>query len=174
MIRAKDGAPGLAENVRRELRKTFPRAPEPRVVPLGEAVRDYISPQRFTTSVLGIFAFLGLTLSAAGVYGVMRQWVASRVSEIGVRMAVGAQRGDIFRLVVGQGMVVAIVGAVAGLGGAFGATRLLESMLYGVTATDALVFTSVPLILAIVALAACALPASRAVAVDPITALRYE
>ena len=164
----------LADPAKGVIRSMDPNLPVSDIETLDEVIAASLAPRRVTMILLGAFAGLALLLAAIGLYGVLAYTVARRRQEIGVRMAVGAQRRDIFRLVVGQGMFVAAIGAIAGVGGAFGATRFLSTMLYGVTTTDALVFTSVPLILAVVAFAACALPARRAVGVDPITALRYE
>jgi ABC-type antimicrobial peptide transport system permease subunit len=117
---------------------------------------------------------LALLLAAIGIYGVMAYNVAQRVREIGIRMALGADAGQVLRSVVKEGMMLAGAGAVLGIAGAFGVTRILQAYLYGVTTTDPVAFAATALLLGLVALGACWIPARRATRVDPILALRHE
>jgi hypothetical protein len=130
--------------------------------------------RRFAAGLMGVFAGLALTLAAIGIYGVMSSAVAQRGREIGIRMALGARAGDILRMVVGQGLLVCGIGVTLGLAGAFGLTRLLGSLLYGVGAYDPATFVSVTLLLFVAAGLACFIPARRATRVDPLMALRHE
>ena len=133
-----------------------------------------VAGQRFNTSLLGIFATVALLLAMIGVFGVINYSVAQRTHEIGIRIALGAQRGDVFRLVVGQGLILALIGVGVGAAGAFVLTRLITGMLYGVSPTDGPTFVMVSLVVTAVAFLACYLPARRATRVDPLVALRYE
>jgi predicted permease len=141
---------------------------------LDELVSGTVANQRFAMILLSIFAGLALVLSAVGVYGVISYLVSQRTREIGVRVALGAQRSDVLRLILGDGARLALFGVAIGLAASLGLTRLLGKMLFGVRATDPITLAAVTVILAAVAFLACYIPARRAVRVDPIVALRYE
>ena len=141
---------------------------------LGEIVHESSSRQRFLALLLGLFAGLALMLAAVGNYGVIAYSVAHRTHEIGIRMALGAGWRSVMGMVLREGMGMAVTGVVAGLAGAWGLTRFLASLLYGVRPTDLITFVSVPLLLVAVSFLACYVPARRATRVDPTVALRYE
>ena len=141
---------------------------------LDEVFSSSVAGQRFNALLLGLFGGLALVLAMVGVFGVINYSVAQRTHEIGIRLALGAQRRDVFKLVVGQGLLLALLGVAIGSGGAFALTRLLTSLLYGVSPTDAETFVIISLLLTVVALLACYIPARRATKVDPLVALRYE
>jgi len=141
---------------------------------LEKVVSDSIAQPRFNMVLLAIFAGLALILASVGIYGVMSYSVTQRTQELGVRMALGAQRRDIFSLVLKQGIILALIGVGIGVAGAIGLSKVLGSVLYGISATDPLTFISVALIMIVVALVACFFPARKATKVDPLTAMRYE
>jgi len=130
--------------------------------------------QKFSMDMLGAFAGFALLLAAVGVYGVMSYLVTQGTRDIGVRIALGAQQSDILRLVLKQGMMLTLVGIIAGLAGAAALSRVMGSLLFGVDSTDLLTFSTVAILLALIAFAACYIPARRAMRVDPLVALRYE
>jgi putative ABC transport system permease protein len=144
------------------------------VATVSQRMSDSVAQPRFYAVMLGAFAFVALALAAVGLYGVMSYAVSQRTKEIGIRMALGAGRGDVIGLVAGQGMMVTIAGIGVGLAGAFAVTRYLESMLFGVTPFDPPTVGAVTLLLATVAALASYIPARHATRVDPMVALRYE
>jgi len=141
---------------------------------MEELIRDSIGTRRFALTILILFAGLALVLAMSGIYGVISYSVSQRTQEIGIRMALGASAADVLRLVLGQFMRLTVIGVVLGLIGAYALTRLMTSLLFGVTPTDVATFVLVALILSLVALVACLIPARRATRVDPLVALRYE
>ena len=137
-------------------------------------IDDSLAPQRFNLSLLGLFAGLAIFLAAVGVYGVLSYSVAQRSHEIGVRIALGAQPAGVLGMVVGEGLKLALAGAAIGVAGALALTQLMGSLLYGVTAHDPVTFAGVVVLISVVSMAACYIPARRAARVDPMVALRYE
>jgi putative ABC transport system permease protein len=137
-------------------------------------VADSVARQRFSMLLLGIFAGLALVLAAVGIYGVMSYSVAQRTREIGIRMALGAQRSDVMRMTIGHGLRLVLTGVAIGLAGAFVLTRVMSTLLFGVSPTDPLTFISISTVLVSVALLASYVPALRATRVDPMFALRYQ
>jgi putative ABC transport system permease protein len=144
------------------------------VAAIPDLVADSLGTRRFNMYLLGIFAGVALFLAAIGLFGVTAYLVSQRTREIGVRLALGAERRDIFRLVLGRGMRLAVAGAVAGLGGALWLTRIMQRLVFSVSTNDPTTFAAVPVVLVAVALLACYLPARRAMRVDPVVALRCE
>jgi len=144
------------------------------MVTMESIVDQSLGQQRLNVVLLAAFAGLALLLGAIGIYGVQSYAVRQRVREIGIRIALGAQRSDVFRLVLGQGLKLALIGICIGLAASFALTRLMASQLYGLSATDPLTLAGVAIVLAVVALLACYIPARRASSVNPMVALRHE
>jgi putative ABC transport system permease protein len=174
VARATGEPASLAGTLREQVRAVDPDQPVFAVKTVDELLGDMVSQRRLTMLLFGVFAGLALLLAAVGIYGVMSYAVTQRTHEIGVRMALGAQVSDVLRMVVGKGMALALGGIAAGLAAAFALSRVMSSLLYGVSATDPLTFGGVALLLALVALVACYLPARRATRVEATIALRYE
>jgi len=174
VIRTRSDVQGLAASVRRELSLIDPDQPVARVRTMDQWLGLAVAAPRYRTGLFGLFAGLALVLAIVGIYGVMSYSVGQRTHEIGVRMALGARRTDVLRLVLRQGMSLVTIGVAIGLAGAFALTRVIASLLYGVGAKDPATFLIVALVLAAVAFVACYVPAWRATKVDPLVALRYE
>jgi putative ABC transport system permease protein len=164
----------LTNSIRGEVQQIDSEQPIYNIKPLKELLAESVGAQRFTMMLLGIFATLAILLAGIGIYGVMSYAVTQRTHEIGIRMALGAQVTDVMRMIIRQGITLVLIGQALGLGAAFALTRVLEKLLYEVSATDTATFIVVALILTGVALLACLVPARRAAKVDPMVALHYE
>jgi putative ABC transport system permease protein len=168
------GPEQLADAMRAAVRAVDPEQPVYRVSTMEQFFSAEVAAPRATMFLMGALAVAALILAAVGIYGVMAYAVTQQTHEIGIRMALGATQRDALRLVIGQGMTLALIGEVIGFAGAFALTRLMTSLLFGVSATDPATFTVIALLLTGVALLACYIPARRATKVDPLVALRYE
>ncbi len=164
----------VAEGIRAEIRRAAPDLPIDSTVTMDEAVAASVAQPRFRTVLLGLFAIAATLIATCGLYGLMAYAVAQRRREIGVRMALGADRGDVLRLVLTRALRIVVAGVIVGLTGAAGVTRVLQTFLFGVTPTDPFVFTIVTLLMLAVGLMAAWLPARRATRIDPWAALRAE
>ena len=176
VLRTKSDPESIASAVRGEVQAIDPDLALYSVATMKQLIID--TPQaflrRYPALLMGVFAAVALILASVGIYGIISYSVSQRTSEIGIRMALGAQRRDIFKLIAGEGLMLILLGISVGLASAIGLTRFLSSLLFGVSATDPLTFIVISLILAGVALGACFVPARRATKVDPMVALRYE
>ncbi|MBZ5538651.1 MAG: ABC transporter permease [Acidobacteriia bacterium] len=173
-VRTASRPTSLVSAVTRAVHEVDPDEPIVNVATMDDIVNQSLLQQRLSMFLLAAFAGLALLLAAVGIYGVQSYAVRQRVQEIGIRMTLGAQQGDVFRLIVGQGLKLAVVGIGIGLAAAFALTRLMARLLFGLSATDPLTFGGVAFLLMIIAVMACYLPARRATRVDPLVALRYE
>jgi putative ABC transport system permease protein len=158
----------------KEIQALDPELPVFDVHTMGQRLHDSLARRRFSMFLLGGFAAFALILAAIGIYGVMTYWVNQRTQEIGIRMALGAQPGNILQLVIRQSLLMVSAGIGIGLTGAFALTRVMASLLFGISATDRWTFIIISLLLGGIALLASYIPARRAAKVDPIVALRYE
>ena len=174
VIRTQSDMASITSAVRRELQAIDGNVPISEVKSMEQVISASVAQRRFSMMLLGLFALVALLLSAVGIYGVMAYSVSERSHEIGIRIALGARSRDILRMVLGQGMILTLIGLAVGLAGALALTRLMSSLIYGVSATDPLTFAGVSLALGSVALLACYIPARRATRVDPMEALRDE
>jgi putative ABC transport system permease protein len=164
----------IGQTVRRLVLARNRDLPVDNLVSMERLIGDSLVPQQVTAATLAAFALVALLLASIGLYGILAYSVSHRTHEIGIRMALGAERWDVLRLVVGQGMMLTLIGVGIGIMGALGLTRFLSGMLYGVQPNDLVTFVLVSLLLTAVALAATFIPARRAMKVDPMVALRYE
>jgi putative ABC transport system permease protein len=164
----------LGATVRRTVWEIDKDQPVSDIRSMEEIVSESVARQRFSTLLLGIFASLALALAAVGIYGVMSYSVAQRTREIGIRMALGAQPKDVLKMTVGQALQLVGVGMVIGLIAAFVLTRVMASLLFGISATDPMTFAAISVVLMSAALLASYIPARRATKVDPMVALRYQ
>jgi putative ABC transport system permease protein len=173
-VRTQSDPAGMAQAVKQQIWKVDSQLPVTRVQTMSEVAASSFAARRFNMLLLAIFAGLALVLAAVGIYGVMSYAVTQRTQEIGIRMALGARSADVLKLIIKNGMTLTFIGIIIGLGGAVALTRLLTTLLFGVTPTDKPTFITVSAVLIFIALLACYLPARRATKVDPLVALRYE
>ena len=173
-VRTAGDPKALVPAIRKTVAEISPNLPLQNVTTESQQIDRLLFQERLVARLAGFFSALALVLACIGLYGLLAYEVARRTREIGTRMALGAQEGDVLRMVVRQGLMLALVGAVAGVGVALGVTRYLKTMLYGVKSNDPVTLATVGLLLLLVALAACWIPARRATRVDPMVALRYE
>jgi len=174
LIRSSTDDGNLIAELRREIRAIDSELPVYDIRTMNQVLADSVSARRFSMLLLVVFAVTALALAAIGLYGVMSYSVTARTREIGIRMALGAERGDVLKMVIGNGMMLALVGVAVGLLAAFALTRLMTTLLFEVSPTDPITFAVISVMLTLVALLACWIPARRATGLDPMIVLRYE
>ncbi len=174
IARTQSDPAAMAQAIKEQVWKVDAQLPVTKVRTMDEVAASSFAARRFNMSLLALFAVLALVLAAIGIYGVISYAVTQRTQEIGIRMALGAQAGDVLKLIIRNGLTLTLIGVVLGTAGAIALTRLMSTLLFGVTPTDKLTFIAVSAVLIFVALLACYIPARRATKVDPLVALRYE
>jgi putative ABC transport system permease protein len=174
VVRTSSDPSSMTSSILQQISRVDPDQPVFRVKTMDQYLGESMGQRRLSTTLLGAFAAFALVLAAIGVYSVMNYLVSQRRHEIGIRMALGANQGEILKLVVGQGMWISLLGIGIGIAAALLLTRIMTSLLYGITPSDPLTYIANSLILLAVALLACLIPARRAMSVDPIIALRYQ
>ena len=167
-------SPGIAASVRNVIHQLDPQQPIGQVITMDGLMARSVAGARFNSLLLAIFSMVALVMAAVGIYGVMSYSVLQRTHEIGVRMALGAQRADVLKMILKQGVILALTGVLVGLAGSFGLTRVISTLLFGVAATDKATFAAVAVGLFTITFLASYLPAWRATKVSPLVALRYE
>jgi putative ABC transport system permease protein len=173
-VRTTQEPEALANSLRHQVAQLDPNLPVYSLRTLEEQIEESIFGDQLMAVLSAVFGLLAALLATVGIYGVMAWTVTQRSREIGIRMALGARPGDVLKLIVGQGMMLTVIGVVIGLVAAYAVTRLVESLLFSVSATDVPTFIVITLLLIAVAVVACYLPARRATKVDPMLALRHE
>ncbi len=174
VVRTQADPGAMGQAVKQQIWKVDSQLPITKVRTMDEVSAASFAARRFNMLLLTLFSGLALMLAAVGVYGVMSYAVTQRTQEIGIRMALGAQMGDVIKLIMRSGFLLALIGIAVGLGGAFALTRMMTSLLFAVEPTDKATFAIVTVFLLLTALVACYIPARRATKVDPLVALRYE
>jgi putative ABC transport system permease protein len=174
LVRTSGNPSDLSAPIRRTVAGIDRNQPVANIEAMTDVVRDTVAPRKFNTLVLTLFSAIAMMLAALGIYGVMAYSVAQRTHEVGIRMALGAQKGDVLGLILRKGLMLTLTGVAIGLAVALVLTRLMTTLLFGIAPTDATTFVAVSVLLIMVALFACYIPARRATKVDPLVALRYE
>ena len=174
LVRTSNDPTSIIAAVRQAVWSIDPNQPLANINTLEQIVSDSIAQPRLNMLLMMLFGSLALLLSAVGIYGLLSYAVTQRTQELGIRMALGANVSDVLKLVLRQGMLLALIGEAIGLAAAFALTRLMRGLLFGVTPTDTTIFAGVVVVLTLTALLACWVPARRATKVDPLVALRYE
>jgi putative ABC transport system permease protein len=174
VVRTTVAPASLIAGINREIRSLDAELPTYDINTMEQRLGDSLARRRFAAFLLATFAALALTLAAIGIYGVIAYWVDQRTREIGIRMALGAAQGSILKLVLRQSLAMVGIGLVVGIGGALALTRVMKSLVFGISTTDAATFVLLPIVLSAVALLASYIPARRALQVDPLVAVRHE